>query len=169
MYISINSLIPIFSHWAILHFNTIIYFDALFVPRLASEGLFKQASGSLAHVPFFLKLLFLFLSPSFPLSVPASFLLSLSLYCSSCTLPALVLESAVTPAITLRSTASFLGKTVFKIQNLGTSCAHCFCGATTPRPLSGQCYRHTHTSLQPHLFLYLSLCILKNLSSHQYL
>ena len=72
MYISIDSLIPVFSHWAILHFNTIIYFDALFVPRLASEGPFKQASGSLAHVPFFLKLFFLFLSPSFPLFVPPS-------------------------------------------------------------------------------------------------
>lgn len=77
MYINVDSLIPNF-FIDMLHFTTIIYFEALLVPRLASGGPFKRVSGSPAHVPFFLKLFFLFFSPF--LSPPLSSSLPPSLF-----------------------------------------------------------------------------------------
>lgn len=80
MYINVDSLIPNFFIDK-LHFTTIIYFEALLVPRLASGGPFKRVSGSPAHVPFFLKLFFLFFSPFLsPLFLPLSRLLSFLSY-----------------------------------------------------------------------------------------
>lgn len=126
-------------------FTTINCYVAQIVPGLAIGDPFRLASVSLALVPFFVKPILI----SFSSFLPSFY----NYFRLICTFPGLFLESTISP----KRIGSLLERMVFRNQNLGTSCAHCFWGTTI---LSSQCtelyiYKDSYNHIYFCIYLYI--------------